>query len=81
MLHQLVGVVVVDDLECGGVPLEFLAVVAVGNVAEEGGFGEGAGEGKVAGGCAAAEAGVDEAVVVAAAFELRAFEVFVLRIG
>ena len=72
-LHQSVGVGVVGDLECGGVPLELLAVMAVGDVTKEGGFGERTGEGEVTGGCSAAEAGVDVTVVVVSGLELRAF--------
>ena len=45
-------------------------MMTVGDVAKQGGLGEGAGESEMAGGCATAEAGLYEAMIVVTAFEL-----------
>lgn len=45
-------------------------MMTVGDVAKQGGLGEGAGESEMAGGRATAEAGVDEAKVMVTVFEL-----------
>ena len=55
-------------------------MMTVGYIAKEGGFGKRTGKGKVAGGCSAAEAGVDETVVVISGFKLRELDVFILGI-
>ena len=64
MLDVLIGFGAMDGLESGSVPIEFFAD-AISDIAEEGGFGEGARVIEAAGGLAAGFASFDPFFVMA----------------